>query len=145
MMDRWRLTRSVGVVVLAGCAALGVSEREALAQGGNAPQNAADWPLHSLDISNSRYSRLDEITVSNAGKLRQAWSFDAPPSGNIHSMTPIVVDGVMYFNSGSKLYALDAVTGRKVWTFQMQPAFGGGKRVTRSRKPSRASRRSSAW
>ena len=43
-------------------------------------------------------------------------------------MTPLVVDGVMYVNSGSTLYALDAATGAPVWTFQDEPSFAGGGR-----------------
>jgi glucose dehydrogenase len=40
------------------------------AQGGaNRQAGRADWPLHNLDLRNSRYSPLNEITVSNASKL----------------------------------------------------------------------------
>ena len=32
----------------------------------------------------------------------------------------------MYFSSGSAVFALDAATGEPVWTFEMEPRFGGG-------------------
>ena len=34
----------------------------------------------------------------------------------------------MYVHSGSKLFAIDAVTGKSVWTFEVANAFGGGGR-----------------
>lgn len=90
------------------------------------PAGKSDWPLHNLDVSNRRYSPLNEIDVSNAGKLTLKWSFDAEMS--IAAVTPLVIDGVMYFNSGSKLFAINAATGKPIWTFQMQPVFEGGGR-----------------
>jgi quinohemoprotein ethanol dehydrogenase len=86
----------------------------------------SDWPLHNLDVFNRRYSSANEIDPSNATKLTVKWSFDA--EGGIAEITPLVVDGVMYFNSGSKLVALDAVTGKPIWIFQTKPDFPGGGR-----------------
>jgi len=83
----------------------------------------SDWPLHNLDPSNRRYSPLNEIDASNANTLTLKWSFDAGVS--IAEITPLVIDGVMYFNSGSKLFAINAATGKPIWTFQMQPVFEG--------------------
>ena len=89
---------------------------------------STNWSDHNADLANTRYSPLTQITPANAGRLGLKWSFELPKGDSIAEQTPLVIDGVMYFNSGSKLYALDAVTGKHVWTFQMQPAFGGGKR-----------------
>ena len=86
----------------------------------------SDWPLHNFDLSNRRYSPLNEIDASNAHRLTLQWSFDAGVS--IGEITPVVVDGVMYFNSGSKLFSINAATGKPIWTFQMEPAFEGGGR-----------------
>jgi glucose dehydrogenase len=81
-----------------------------------------NWPLHNLDLSSSRYSASSEITTSNVSQLALRWSFETPPAA-IGEITPVVVDGVMYFNAGSKLYAVNAVTGTPVWTFEASPAF----------------------
>jgi len=86
----------------------------------------SDWPLHNFDVFNRRYSSANEIDPSNAGKLTLKWSFDT--EGGIAEITPLVVDGVMYFNSGSKLVALNAVTGKPIWIFQTKPDFLGGGR-----------------
>ena len=88
--------------------------------------NTSDWPLHNLDVSNRRYSPLNQIDTSNASKLTLKWSYDA--GAQIGEITPVVINGVMYFNSGSKLFAIDAATGQPIWTFQMQPVFEGGGR-----------------
>ena len=127
------VVRQLGVYVVVGLVFLAAQSTRA--QSGARAQSqtssispSADWPLHNLALSNSRYSPLDEINASNAGALRQAWTFDAPASGNIGSMTPIVVDGVMYFNSGSTLFAVDGATGKNVWTFRLPQSFQGGGR-----------------
>src|SRR5262245_5549296 len=87
-----------------------------------------DWPLNNADVGNTGYSALDEIKVSNAGKLTTKWTFTLPEGESAISETPVVVDGVMYFNSGSKLFALDASTGRQRWMSEVQPSFKGGGR-----------------
>ena len=88
--------------------------------------NTIDWPLHNLDVSNRRYSPLNQIDASNASKLTLKWSYDA--GAQIGEITPVVINGVMYFNSGSRLFAINAATGEPIWTFQMQPVFEGGGR-----------------
>ena len=96
--------------------------------GPTAGRGNVDWPLHNLDLSNRRYADLEEINVSNVARLVVAWTFEMPPKEPIASMTPLVVDGVMYFNAGSKLYAVNAATGAPVWTYSLEPAFSGGGR-----------------
>jgi quinoprotein glucose dehydrogenase len=91
-------------------------------------QRAADWPLHNLDLKNSRYAAHDEISASNVARLAPRWRFDLPSRDSIASMTPLVVDGVMYFNVGSKLYALEAASGKTRWTFALGSPSGGGGR-----------------
>jgi hypothetical protein len=82
-----------------------------------------DWPLHNLDLRNSRYSALDEINTTNVEKLALKWSYDAPAGQNISRTTPLVIDGVMFLNAGSRLLALDAATGQQRWTVDVNPPF----------------------
>jgi glucose dehydrogenase len=89
---------------------------------------AADWPLHNLDLHNTRYSPLTQIDVSNVSRLDVGWSFQPPAGMAIPQVTPIVVGGVMYFNSGSRLIALDGATGETRWTFEADEPFRGGGR-----------------
>ena len=84
--------------------------------------------MHNRDVRSTRYSPLDQINASNVGRLAVSWSFQPTGGLNISSITPLVVDGVMYFNSGSQLFALDAATGKEIWTFQADPPFRGSGR-----------------
>jgi glucose dehydrogenase len=94
----------------------------------NNPSTSTNWSDHNADLANTRYSPLNQITAANAGKLALKWSYELPKAESIAEQTPVVIDGVMYVNSGSKLYALDAVTGKQVWTFQLQPSFAARNR-----------------
>lgn len=84
-----------------------------------------DWPLHNLDVRSSRYFPGQQINASNVANLALKWSFQMPTGSTIGSATPIVVDGVMYVNSGSKLFAIDAVTGKPRWTAETESSFPG--------------------
>ncbi len=131
-----RSDRAATVVGLAGVVAwllvpAASQERTATTtRQGSLPQvnqsTKTDWTSHNVDASNRRYSPLTQIDPSNAGRLTLKWSFDAGVS--ISEITPVVVDGVMYFNSGSRLFAVNAVTGKPIWTFLSEPAFQGGGR-----------------
>ena len=128
--------RGLVLVLLLGAAGLPPA---ALAQGGARttparpapvvdPATTIDWPLHNLDTHNTRYAQADRIDASNVGRLELKWTHETPPQALLRSPTPLVIDGVLYFNVGSKLTALDAATGETVWTFEGEPAFTGGGR-----------------
>ena len=96
----------------------------------------ADWPLHNLDIKGSRYSALRDINTTNVDRLELAWSFEPGAGPGIAQATPLVVDGVMYLNAGSTLFAVNAVSGESIWTMTMDetlvargrgPAYGDGR------------------
>lgn len=115
--------RTAGAVAALLLGALSWDASPILAQAGD-----SDWPLHNLDQHNSRYSPLTQIDRTNVGALELKWSFSTPPTVRIGEMTPLVIDGVMYFHSGSTLFALDAATGESVWTFEAAEEFLGGGR-----------------
>lgn len=76
------------------------------------PATSQGWPLNHLDLKNSRYSTLNQITSANAGSLAVRWLYHAKNAGS----SPIVVDGIMYVSSADSVVALDAATGRPVWS-----------------------------
>ncbi len=86
-------------------------------------RSAADWPTYNRDFASTRYSPLDQINVSNVGKLTEAWSYklrpdaDSPPAGTMNQVTPIVVDGVVYLPAGNHVVALDGATGKQIWRY----------------------------
>ncbi len=86
---------------------------------------ADDWSRHGFDAAEQRFSPLDDIHTGNVQRLGLTWAF---PTGNTRGMeaTPIVVDGVMYVTTAwSRVYALDAATGRTLWHFD--PMVAGEK------------------
>jgi glucose dehydrogenase len=87
---------------------------------------SVDWPLHNFDAHGSRYAPLTQINPSNVAQLDVKWS--AQPGANFGEQTPVVVDGLMYLNSGSKMFALNATTGELQWTFEGGVTFLGGGR-----------------
>src|SRR2546427_6293449 len=90
-----------------------------------------NWASHNLDLRNSRYAPVDEINTGNVGSLVVKWTYNASGADNISRITPLVIDGIMYFNAGSKLFALDAATGKQLWLTQIEPPFpANGRGVT---------------
>ena len=77
----------------------------------------ADWPLHGEDTFEQRQSPLMQINPDNVQELGLAWSFDTGTRRGLEA-SPIVIDGALYTTgSWSKVYALDAVTGAEIWSF----------------------------
>ena len=113
-------------VVLGLAAALAWGAAPAAAQG--VGEAGDDWPRHNLDEYNSRFSPLAEIDRSNVGSLELKWSMRTDVTMRVGEVTPLVVDGVMYFHSGSTLFAVDGATGEEVWTFEAEEPFTGGGR-----------------
>lgn len=83
----------------------------------DAPQAPQNWMTHGGPYPEWYYSPLAAITPQNVGDLRPAWSLELDTNRG-QEATPIVVDGVMYVTTAwSKLYAIDAKTGRQLWRF----------------------------
>ncbi|MEA2423156.1 MAG: hypothetical protein QOF55_2255, partial [Thermoleophilaceae bacterium] len=75
----------------------------------------ADWPLYGHDLANTRSAGADGPAPSAVASLSQAWSFASPP-GDV-TATPVVAGGVLVAGDhGGHVYALDAVTGKVLWS-----------------------------
>jgi quinoprotein glucose dehydrogenase len=79
-----------------------------------------DWGVYRGDPGGGQYAPLAQIHAANVHRLQPAWEYrtgDATPRSTMH-VNPVVVDGIMYVTTPSmKVVALDAATGRDVWTF----------------------------
>ncbi len=81
------------------------------------PQN---WLMHGGTYREQRFSPLDEINTKTVGQLGLAWSFDTNTNRGLEA-TPLVIDGVMYTTgSWSVVFALDARTGKLIWSYDPQ-------------------------
>ena len=87
---------------------------------------AQDWTAYGGDPGGSRYSRLNQITRANVGRLQVAWTYHTGDMSDgskyaAHSTfecTPLYAGGVLYVTTPfSRLIALDAETGKELWTF----------------------------
>lgn len=82
-------------------------------------RGATEWRHYGGSALGDRYSMLTQIDRTNVAALQVAWRYDTGPGGL--QTTPLVVDGLLYgYTPTQAAFALDAVTGRKVWEFQHQ-------------------------
>ena len=95
---------------------------------------AVDWPVYRGDPKGNQYSALAQIHAGNVHRLERAWEYktgDANQRSTMH-VNPIVVNGVMYVTTASlKAVALNAATGREIWSFD--PARHNNGNVVRLR------------
>jgi len=88
----------------------------------------ATWSDYLGGADSSHYSALDEINRTNVGRLEVAWEY-ATRDGIPYAFNPIVVDGVLYaMAKHSSIVALDATSGKELWSFstgQRADIFGG--------------------
>jgi quinoprotein glucose dehydrogenase len=101
---------------------------------GPGPGGPADWPVHGGTPLNIRYSPLRDIDTNNVHLLQPAWVYRTGDADTArHSQIqcqPIVVDGVLYATSATlKLFALQAGSGKPLWTFDPATAPGGGRKA----------------
>jgi len=74
-----------------------------------------NWLGYGRTHHEQRFSPLDKVNAGNVGELGIAWSLDLPADRSL-TATPLVVDGVMYFNgSYARTRAVDARTGQVLW------------------------------
>ncbi|HTM78159.1 MAG TPA: PQQ-binding-like beta-propeller repeat protein, partial [Devosia sp.] len=76
------------------------------------------WVMPSKDYAQTRFSRLNQITSANAGRLQVAWTFSVG-SNHGQEAAPLVVNGIMYVVGAypNELFALDATTGEMKWKY----------------------------
>ncbi len=76
-----------------------------------------DWPTIGLDYAETRFSKLNKINADNVKQLGLVWSYPLESSRGVEA-TPVVVDGIMYQTaSWSVVHAIDARTGKRLWTY----------------------------
>jgi quinohemoprotein ethanol dehydrogenase len=124
-----RLRSSVRAVVVAVvCAVLGASQASATPNQQAAPVRdpaGKEWVTYGGNLFNQRYSSLTQINTGNVAQLKGAWTYKTGAVSNATSFesSPVVVGGVMYLTGPqSQVYALDAKTGRQLWTYAPEMA-----------------------
>ena len=104
-----------------------------VAAGPLAAQGSGDWTTYGGNDWNQRYSTLKSITPANVSQLvpRKIFQTGISKLGSFEN-TPLVQNGVMYVTTPSlKAVALNAATGKEIWTFD--PAAHNNGTVVRLR------------
>jgi PQQ-dependent dehydrogenase (methanol/ethanol family) len=91
-----------------------------------------EWLTYNGKLSGNRYSELTQVNTTNVNKLVVKWSFSIPlwrqllPNTPYYvenmryfglETTPLVADGIMIVTGPQQVSALDALTGRAIWTY----------------------------
>ena len=94
--------------------------------------NRRAWTMYKADAASTSYSPLDQINTGNISKLKVAWAlpYNDAAQGARYSgsqCNPIVVDDVMYVASLHRtIFALNAATGKTIWSFDPFKGERGG-------------------
>lgn len=83
-------------------------------------QNPKDWVMPAGDYANTRYSKLNQITAANVGKLQVAWTFSTGVLRG-HEGGPLIIGNMMYVHTPfpNKVYAIDLSNENKiVWKYE---------------------------
>ncbi len=75
-----------------------------------------EWPTYHGNIGGNRYSDLKQITAENVAHLAPKWMFPVS-GGRSLEVTPVVAGGVMYVTTVNTVHALDATSGREIWSY----------------------------
>jgi alcohol dehydrogenase (cytochrome c) len=88
----------------------------------NSANDPGNWLTYGGNYAGQRYSQLSEITPANVAGLKVVWMYQQAET-LLWEVTPLVVDGIMYISERPTVVtALDARTGRKIWTYS-RPAL----------------------
>jgi quinohemoprotein ethanol dehydrogenase len=111
------LAHARSVRLAAGAASLLWSLAQAQTAAAPADREASEWRNTGRDVQGSYYSPLTAINDHNVTTLGHAWTVRTGTFRGLEA-TPLVVDGVMYTSGNwGTAYALDAATGKSLWTF----------------------------
>lgn len=81
---------------------------------------AGDILSWGMGTEGQRYSPLSDINVDNVGRLVPAWSFSfGGEKQRGQESQPVIHNGKMFVTASySRIYALDAATGEKLWKYE---------------------------
>ena len=89
----------------------------------------ANWLSYGRTYSEKRFSPLAQITDANVSRLGVDWYLDLPDARMLVN-TPLVVDGVLYFEAGyNVVHAVNAATGAVLWQYDPQVIETAGERL----------------
>jgi PQQ-dependent dehydrogenase (methanol/ethanol family) len=111
-LKSWLLASSVAALLAAPAISTANSDLEKLTQ------NPANWATWGGNYAGTRFSKLDQINVSNVKNLQPAWSFSTGVLRG-HEGGPLVVNDILYIHTPfpNTVYAIDQKTQSVIWEF----------------------------
>ncbi len=80
------------------------------------------WDQNLGGTDSSQYSSLAQVDKTNVGRLKVAWTY---PTGENYLFNPLIVGSTMYvLAKGRSIVALDAASGRELWTHPNEGPVG---------------------
>lgn len=102
------------------CLLIACTAFAAVPAGAQEPSPGSQWLTYNNQLDGQRYSPLRQITPENASQLREVCRVQIDGPTSFHSGL-IVVDGVIYTNTGTQTVALDAATCAVRWKHTYVP------------------------
>ena len=87
------------------------------AQRPSTPLRAGNWEHHGQDPGGTKYSTLAQVNTDNVSKLTRAWVVHTGDTGGFFSSSPLAIDNVVYFTSGTGVWAVQGDTGKQLWKY----------------------------
>lgn len=116
-MTRFRLWQALCVATLLPC--VHASDLDPV---GDAADTA--WTTYNGDFSGRRFSPLRQINDHTVSSLQLQWSYRITEVGAqrgapapVIKATPLVSNGVLYFTLPNNVFAVDARTGTRLWSY----------------------------
>ena len=81
-----------------------------------------DWVDYD-NGDNNRYLDAAQINRDNVKNMTLRWMFPVLNHARLEN-TPVVADGIMYVTGWNEAWALDAVTGRRIWNYRQDRSEG---------------------
>ena len=109
------LSALCGAMLLHSTGAVAVTDKEILDDANTTHQIVSN----GLGLAGQRYSTLDKVNVDTVQQLRPVWalSFGGEKQRGQESQ-PMIKDGVMYVTASySRVFAVDARTGKELWQY----------------------------
>src|ERR1700736_6322862 len=119
-MGGFAMRKMLFATCLGAMAAFGAGAANANDELNKMSQNPKDWVMPAGDYANTRYSKLNQITAANVGKLQVAWTFSTGVLRG-HEGGPLIIGNMMYVHTPfpNKVYALDLSNESKiVWKYE---------------------------
>src|SRR5689334_20284627 len=108
------------LLAILGIASCGGPKSAGDAKSGPGDPSAGDWLLHGRTSDGQRFSPLRQINEQTVANLGLVWSREMGTTRGLEA-TPLIEHGILYTTGvWSVVYALDAKTGKQLWTYDPQ-------------------------